>query len=147
MTTLAHDLRYALRQLRRAPAVTLAVLLTFMLGIGVTTAVYTVVYDALLAPLPYPQPQQLVIIWSRTDGERNVVSAGDFLDWKRQSSAFQQLAAWNESSSNLSTSDKPEQLRSRQVTPGYFDLQVSGCCAGGTFWRMKAYLVETMLWF
>ncbi len=133
---LIHDLRYGLRQLRRAPGVTAAVLLTFMLGIGVTTAVYTIVYDTLLAPLPYPEPQQLVIVWSREDGIRNVISSGDFLDWQRQSTAFQQLAAWNESSANLSTNNQPEQLPSREVTPGYFNLQ------GIPFLRGRDFLAD-----
>jgi len=116
-------LRYTVRQLRRSPGLTAAVLLTFMLGIGVTTAVYTIVYDSLLAPLPYPQPQQLVVLWSRVHGHRNPISAADFLDWRRQSSAFQQLATWSEGRSNLATATEPEEVPSRRVTPGYFDMQ------------------------
>ncbi len=123
MNKVLSDLRYTFRQLRRSPGLTAAVLLTFMLGIGVTTAVYTIVYDALLAPLPYPQPQQLVVLWSRVHGGRSPLSAADFLDWQRQSSAFQQLATWSEGSSNLATATEPEEVPSRRVTPGYFNMQ------------------------
>lgn len=102
---------------------TAAVIGTLMLGIGATTAIYTVVYATLLAPLPYPQPNQLVIVWSKINGERNVISAGDFLDWQRQSKSFQELSAWTETSFNLATADQPEQLSARLTTPGWFHLQ------------------------
>ena len=133
MRTLLANLRYSLRALRKSPGLTTAVLLTLMLGIGATTAVYTVVYATLIAPLPYPDPQQLVIVWSRVGGERNVTSAGDFLDWQRQNAVFQQLAAWDESSFNLSTADQPEQIGGRFVSPGYFNLQGIPLLAGRDF--------------
>jgi putative ABC transport system permease protein len=62
--------------------------LTLALGIGATTAIYTVLYATFLTPMPYPHPEQLVMVWSKTHGDRNAVSAGDFLDWKRQSTVF-----------------------------------------------------------
>jgi predicted permease len=117
------NLLYALRVLRRNLGLTLAVVATLALGIGATTAIYTVVYATLLAPLPYPEPSQLVIVWSKVGGDRNVLSAGDFIDWQRQSKSFQQLSAWTESSLNLSTTDQPEQLPARLTTPGWFRLQ------------------------
>lgn len=94
-----------------------------MLGIGATTAIYTVVYAVLLAPLPYPKPEQLVMVWSRVNGQRNVISAGDFIDWKEQSKAFQQMAAWTGESFNLSTQDQPEQIDGMRSTPGWFSMQ------------------------
>src|SRR5580704_2202396 len=94
-----------------------------MLGVGATTAIYTVVYAVLLAPLPYPEPDQLVMLWSRINGQDNVMSAGDFLDWKQQSKSFQQLAAWTGGSFNLSTQDQPEQLDGMRSTPGWFSMQ------------------------
>jgi putative ABC transport system permease protein len=109
--------------LRKNWGLTAAVLLTLTLGIGATTAVYTIVYATLMAPLPYPHPEQLVIVWSHVQGYNNGMSAGDFLDWKRESHSFQQLAAWTGGSFNVATQDEPENLPGRQVTPGYFDLQ------------------------
>src|SRR6202050_5921702 len=85
--------------LRKNPGLTAAVIATLMLGIGATTAIYTVVYAVLLAPLPYPEPNQLVMVWSKIGGHDNGLSAGDFLDWREQSKSFQQLAAWTGSSS------------------------------------------------
>jgi len=117
------NLLHAVRVLRGNPGFTAAVVATLALGIGATTAIYTVVYATLLAPLPYPEPNQLVMVWSRVEGQRNVMSAGDFLDWQRQSKSFQQLAAWTESSFNLATAEQPQQLSGRLTTPGWFHLQ------------------------
>ena len=110
MRTLIGNLRYGFRVLRKNPGLTAAVIATLMLGIGATTAIYTVVYAVLLAPLPYPEANQLVMVWSRVNGHNNGMSAGDFLDWKEQNKSFQQLAAWTGGSFNLSTQDQPEQL-------------------------------------
>ena len=123
MRTLIRNLRYGLRGLRKSPGLTSAVIATLMLGIGATTAIYTVVYAVLLAPLPYPQPDRLVMVWSKVGGGRNPMSAGDFLDWKEQSKSFQQLCAFNGGSFNLATQDQPEQLDGMHATPGWFSMQ------------------------
>lgn len=117
------NLRYSVRMLRKNPGLTAAVVLTLMLGIGATTAIYTVVYAVLLAPLPYPNPGQLVMVWSRVNGHDNGISAGDFLDWKQQSHHFQQLAAWTGGSFNLATAEQPEQVVGKRTTPGWFAMQ------------------------
>jgi putative ABC transport system permease protein len=121
--TLIRNLRYGLRGLRKSPGLTAAVIATLMLGIGATTAIYTVVYAVLLAPLPYPQPDQLVMVWSKVGGGRNPMSAGDFLDWKEQNKSFQQLCAFTGGSFNLATQDQPEQLDGMRATPGWFNMQ------------------------
>ena len=117
------DLRYGARMLRKNPGLTAAVIVTLMLGIGATTAIYTVVYAVLLAPLPYPEPDQLMMVWSKVNGHNNGMSAGDFLDWKEQSTSFQQLAAWTGASINVSTQEQPEELPGMRCTPGWFALQ------------------------
>jgi putative ABC transport system permease protein len=121
--TLLGNLRYSLRMLRKNPGLTAAVIATLMLGIGATTAIYTVVYAVLLAPLPYPHPEQLVMVWSKINGHDNGMSAGDFLDWKEQSKAFQQLSAFTGGSFNLATQDQPEQIDGMRATPGWFNMQ------------------------
>ena len=123
MRTLIRNLRYGLRGLRKSPGLTAAVIATLMLGIGATTAIYTVVYAVLLAPLPYPQPDQLVMVWSKVGGGRNPMSAGDFLDWKEQSKSFEQLCAFTGGSFNLATQDQPEQFDGMRATPGWFNMQ------------------------
>jgi putative ABC transport system permease protein len=121
--TLIRNFRYSLRMLRKNLGLTAAVIATLMLGIGATTAIYTVVYAVLLAPLPYPHPEQLVMVWSKVGGDRNPMSAGDFLDWKEQNKSFQQLAAFTGGSINLATQDQPEQIEGLHATPGWFSMQ------------------------
>src|SRR5205807_2428127 len=82
-----------------------------------------VVYAVLLAPLPYPNPDQLVIVWSKVNGHRNSVSAGDYLDWKRQSTVFQDVGAWSGGNFNLSVSAHPEVVRGRINSPGLLNMQ------------------------
>ncbi len=142
MRTFIGNLRYSLRMLRKNFGLTAAVVVTLMLGIGATTAIYTVVYAILIAPLPYPNADQLVIVWSKVRGHNNGTSAGDFLDWKRQSKSFQQLAAWNDSSFNLSTQDQPERIQDRLASPGWFDMQGIPFLLGRDFLPKKAFPVK-----
>ena len=123
MRTVMRNLRYCLRMLRKNPGLTAAVIATLMLGIGATTAIYTVVYAVLLAPLPYPHPEQLVMVWSKVNGGDNGMSAGDFLDWREQNRTFQQMAAFTGSSFNLATQDQPQPIDGMRCTPGWFSLQ------------------------
>jgi putative ABC transport system permease protein len=123
MRTLVRNLSYGIRALRKNAGLTAAVIATLTLGIGATTAIYTVVYATLLAPLPYPEPNQLVVVWSKVGGHRNGISAGDFLDWQRQNTSFQQMAAWTGGSFNLATAGQPEQVDGRITSPGWFQLQ------------------------
>lgn len=68
--------------------------------------------------MPYPHPDQLVMVWSKIQGHRNVVAAGDYLDWKRQSRSFQGLWAQSGFSANLTGQHAPVQIRGTEVTPG-----------------------------
>jgi putative ABC transport system permease protein len=123
MRTLMRNVLYGMRMLRKSPGVTAAVIATLMLGIGATTAIYTVVYAVLLAPMPYTNPDQLVMVWSKVNGGRNGMSTGDFLDWKEQNHSFQQLSAFTQASLNLATQDQPEPIDGLRCTPGWFDMQ------------------------
>ena len=84
MEGLIQNLRYTFRTLRESLGVTATILLTIALGIGANTAIFTVDYATLIAPSPYPHPDRLVNVWSKIQGHRNFVSAGDFADWKRR---------------------------------------------------------------
>jgi putative ABC transport system permease protein len=118
MQSILRNLHYALRQLRKSPVFTLTAVLTLALGIGANTAIFTVVYTTLLAPMPYPEPDQLVEVWSKIQGNRNRIAAQDFLDWKSQSTVFQDLHAWTGGSFNLATKDQPEYVQGSMATPG-----------------------------
>jgi len=123
MRTFLRNLRYGIRGLRRRSGMSAAIVATLAIGIGATTAIYTVVYAVLIAPLPYPNANQLVMVWSFVNNHRNGVAAGDFLDWQRQSSSFQQLSAWSGTTFNVATQDQPKQLNGRRTSPGHFDMQ------------------------
>jgi putative ABC transport system permease protein len=122
MRTLLRNFRYSVRMLRKDRGLTFAVIATLALGIGATTAIYTVVYSTLLAPLPLAHPEQLVMVWSRVSGHRNGISAGDFLDWQRLNHSFQSISAVTNGNFNLATKGAPEQVNGRRVTPGFFNM-------------------------
>ena len=121
MRNLLQNLRYSMRMLRKDSTLTIAVIATLALGIGATTAIYTVVYSTLLAALPLAHPNELVMVWSKIKGNRNGISAGDILDWQRRSHSFQGLFAVTNGNFNLATKGAPEQVDGRRVTPGFFD--------------------------
>jgi putative ABC transport system permease protein len=123
METLLQNVRFSLRMLSRNPGLTFTVLLTLALGIGANTAIFTVDYATLLAPLPFPEPNQLVMVWSKIQTYRNGVSAGDFTDWKNQATAFQDLNAWSGQSFNVATKNQPEYLQATTTTPGMLQME------------------------
>jgi len=122
MQTLLQNLRYSLRVLLKNPGLTITILLTLALGIGANTAIFTVDYATLLAPLPMAHPEQLVMVWSKVGGHRNGISAGDFLDWQRLNHSFQSISAVTNGNFNLATKGAPEQVNGRRVTPGFFNM-------------------------
>src|SRR6202790_2605627 len=118
MKTLRQNARYSIRLLRKNPGFTLIAAITLALGIGANTAIFSVIYAVLLAPMPYPDPDQLVMVWSKIQGGNNSVAAGDFLDWKQQNKTFQDINAWTGASFNFATAAQPEQTNGRANTPG-----------------------------
>ena len=124
METILQDLRYAARALLKSPGFTAVAVLTLALGIGANSAVFTVVNSVLLRPLPYAQPDRLVILWESNppDGRgTNVVSPANYLAWKARATSFADLAAFTWSQITF-TGDDPEQVSGRAVTPTFFDL-------------------------
>jgi putative ABC transport system permease protein len=122
LRNLWQDLRYGIRMLRKNLGFTLIAVLALGLGIGSTTAIFSVVYATLFEPMPFANPDQLVIVWSRINGGRNVVSAADYLEWKRRSKSFQYLGASSGGAFNLSGTDRPEQINGGYRTPGFVNM-------------------------
>ncbi len=133
MKGIAQNLRFALRLLRKSPGLTAVAVLTLALGIGANTAIFSVVYATLLSPMPYPKPDQLVMVWSKIQGNRNGVAAGDYLDWKRQSTSFQDLNAWTGGNFNLATAERPEQVQGQLTTPGFYKMMGVNFAMGRDF--------------
>jgi len=119
MRNLWRDLIFGFRLLVKNPGFTAVAVLALALGIGANTAIFSVVYATLLAPLPYNQPDRIVMVWSQVNGNHNGVSAGDFLDWQRQNSTFESIAAWGSRSLSLSTGTQPERVPASACTPQF----------------------------
>jgi predicted permease len=130
---LLQDLRYGLRMLRKNVGFTVIAALTLGLGIGATTAIFSVVYATLFEPMPFPNPDQLVMVWSKVSDGRNVVSAGDYLEWKRRATSFQSLEAWNGGVFNVATAERPEQVEGSAWTPGFFSMVEGSMFLGRNF--------------
>jgi hypothetical protein len=115
------DLRYATRMLRRSPGFTAVAVLTLTLGIGANTAIFSVVEGVVLAPLPYRQPDRLVIVWETNPRFPRVwVSYPNFLDWQRTARSFQQMAAFREQGLDLTGPGTPEHLNAKAISSGFF---------------------------
>ncbi len=96
MTTLWQDLRYGMRMLWKHRGFTAIAVLVLALGVGANTAIFSVVNAVLLRPLPYPEAERIVTLWStetRQGEERGSVAAPDFADWQKQSRVFDSVAA------------------------------------------------------
>ena len=122
MANFLRDTRFGFRLLRKNPGFAAVAIFALALGIGANTAIFSIFYATLLAPFPYPQPDQLVVVWSSTGGHRNGVSAGDYLDWKRDSKVFQILGAVTGDQFNVSAGvERAEQVEGSYLTPGFLD--------------------------
>src|SRR5881296_4180958 len=97
LETVWNDLRYAARMLRKNPAFTAAVVLTLALGIGANTAIFSVCDAVLLKPLPYSDPDRIVMLWEQAlRGETlGLVAPANFVDWREQGRSFGEMAAIN----------------------------------------------------
>ena len=121
MTGLMHDLRYALRQLRRNRGFTVVAVLTLALGIGVNTGIFSVVEGVLLAPLHYSEPDRLVMVWENNPRFPRVWgSYPNFQDWQRSAHAFEQMAAFRQQGIDLTAPGMASHLNSSQISDGFF---------------------------
>jgi putative ABC transport system permease protein len=128
MTGLIQDLRYALRQMIKSPGFTAVAIITLALGIGATTAVFSVVDKVLLHPLPYPDSDRLVKISQTFEGvSTDDASPANYLDWVSQNEAsrdhaFAYMAASRGWPASLSSGDRPERIKGTMATPNFFPL-------------------------
>jgi hypothetical protein len=117
MDVLGSDLRYAARSLRQRPAFTALAVLTLALGIGATSAIFSVANGVLLQPLPYERPQEVVMVHTRLEGNSgSELSLPEYLDIREQARSFARLAAFSNGSLTLTGSGTPERLPAGFVT-------------------------------
>jgi putative ABC transport system permease protein len=128
MGTLIQDLRYGVRMLWKNPGFTLVVVLALALGIGANTAIFSVVNAVLLRPLPFEQPEQLVMVWETHPFGRQLGyehlpgSTANFIDWQRRSDVFTELAALDSWSAVLTGNNEPERLTGVKASANLFAL-------------------------
>src|SRR5262247_1513789 len=124
--TLIQDLRYAARMLRKSPGFTAVAALTLALGIGANTAIFSVINHLLLLPLPYPESQRIVDVWHTPPQEsfpgldRFSVSPANYLDWKSQNKAFEQMAIYQYAGFSLSAAGDPVNVTGAAVSSDFF---------------------------
>ena len=117
------DIRYALRSLRKQPIFTLVAVATLTLGIGANTAIFSLLYQYLLRPLPYPEAERLVFIWNTyplTGLAQASVSIPDYIDRKTQASAIEDATLFTMRGLSMAAEGEPVQVRGLAVTPSFF---------------------------
>jgi putative ABC transport system permease protein len=129
------DLRLAARSLRKAPGFTAVTVLVLAIGIGANSAMFSLVDAALVRPLPFTQPERLVMLWERPPSfSRNRVSPLNFLDWSEQQHAFAAMAAIAGGGRTLTgTTGTAERIPGQAVTPRFFETLGVKAIAGQTF--------------
>ena len=137
----ASDIRYAIRGLRKNPGFTCVAALTMALGIGASTAVFSVVNAVLLRPLPFREPGRLMMVWEtrETRGEnRVVVSYDNFQDWKEQSRSFERMAVFTGGGARMFAGDEPVMVPGARVSGDFFPLLGLQPVLGRTFLAEEA---------
>src|SRR5687768_13022493 len=117
------DLRLALRLCFRHPLLSLAAIGSLALGIGANTAIFTVLNGSVLQPLPYSDPGNLMVVWeTRADNPRRAVAPANFLDWRRSTTAFSGLAAFDDFSATLTGYGEAQRVRAASTSANFFDV-------------------------
>ena len=132
---LAADVRFAIRQLKASPGFTAVAAITLALGIGANSAIFALADATLLRPLPFPEPDRLVLLWERTPNtERTVVAPFEFVEWSRRNSTFESMAAMVFGARALVAPDgTAEQVLTQNVSVRFFDVFRVAPLLGRTF--------------
>jgi putative ABC transport system permease protein len=120
METLLQDIRYGVRMLARHRGFTAVAVLTLALGIGVNTAIFSVVNELLLRPLPYRDAERIVMLWEKNtqlDARQGTASRANFRGWREQSKSFESMAAFSDQRLNLTGVGEPEEVAAQFTTP------------------------------
>ncbi|MEJ2203901.1 MAG: ABC transporter permease [Gemmatimonadota bacterium] len=130
------DVRFALRGMARAPGFAVAVIATIALGVGATTAIYSVVDQVALSPLPFPEAEELVSVWVRnpTQGiDRGMTSWPNFVDWRESATTLEGIATVVPAPLTLTGAGEPERVVGASVSRGFFELIGAPLALGRTF--------------
>src|SRR3954470_4648711 len=137
METLLQDIRYGARVLARHKAFTAVAVLTLALGIGANTAIFSVVNELLLRPLPYRDADRVMMLWEVTPEERhqNTTSRKNFMAWREQGKSFETIAAFSDQRATLTGAGDPEEVSTQMASSGLFNVLGVDAVVGRTFTR------------
>src|SRR5579863_8734189 len=122
LSGLLRDVRFGSRILLHSPVITAAVVIVLALGIGANSAMFSIVDGLLLHPVSYPEPETLAFVWSHdSQGSLSDASPADFMDWRAQSKALSDFAAWMPTSFILTGGDRPRQISGARVSASFFN--------------------------
>jgi putative ABC transport system permease protein len=152
--TLLQDLRIGVRGLHKRPGFTLAALLTLALGIGANAAVFSVVNGVLLTPLPYRDPERVLVLWSKwRNFDKTWVSDAEILDYKNRTQAFQDVGAWGVRQANITGEGDPIRVGAAVITPNLLSVLGADPLIGRPFTQGEAepdtataVIVSEVLW-
>src|SRR5580698_5130486 len=138
LAEIVRDTRYTLRQLRKSPVFTVTAILMLALGIGATTAIFSIVAGVLLRPLPFPTPDRLVILGDTLEGSQDMstqprVGAADILNYMRDTHSFEHLGGYQGTSFNLTTTGAPEPVHGVRMSSEVFTALQVAPLLGRTF--------------
>lgn len=121
MNTLLNDIKFGLRLLAKSPGFTCTVIAVLALSIGANTVMYSLAHAILIEPLPFEEPEQLVQIWEDPtgQGDKNTVSGGAFLDWRKHSQSFGAMSVVSQSTKNITGNQNPQRLAGYEVSPDF----------------------------
>lgn len=152
---LSRDFRYAYRSLGKTPAYAITAILTLALGIGANTAMFSALDGVVLQPLPYHEPDRLVIValYNRSLKYATYLSYPDFLDWQRDGRSFEQIAAFTPTGFDLTNPGLPEHVEGQEVSAGFFSTLGVKLVIGRSFSSgedriggMAAAIISDRLW-
>jgi putative ABC transport system permease protein len=121
MGTFFQDLRYAVRMMLKNPGFTVVAVFVLALGIGANSALFSVVNAVLIRPLPYSDPDRLMIMWEKSATQDTSVAYPNFVDWRDQNQVFEQIAAFRRESFNLVGAGEAERLSGRMISANFFN--------------------------
>lgn len=155
METLLQDIRYSLRMLRKSPSFTAVAVIALALGIGATSAIFSVVQAVLLKPLPFKEPSGLVRIWGKFEADgipKNWISEPELLDLNEQSQSFEDIAAYQSGGANLTGTGDPVRVNTGSVNASFFSILGIEPWQGRTFTQdedqpgHRVALISDALW-
>ncbi len=138
MDNLLQDIRYGIRTLTRQPGFAATAILTLALGIGATTAIFSVVNAVVLRPMPFDQPDRIVVVTNRnlkTGNINTTVSGPDFRDWRDQSRSFEAIAHQQSFETSVTVNNSSDYATTTRTSPGYFRVFGATALVGRLFTR------------